>query len=58
MDNTNIVDWAYYKRQYRKKHNIKSRKTSITKLSLIKESRKLTNIFNQAVENLLNKEVD
>lgn len=51
------LDWDYYKRRYRKRHNINSRKTAITKLNVIKENKKLTDIFNVAVNHLLNKEV-
>lgn len=51
------LDWNYHKRRYRKRHNINSRKTAITKLNVIKENKKLTDIFNVAVNHLLNKEV-
>lgn len=53
MDKNYDIDWAYYKRRYRKRHNIKSRKKYISKLNVIKENKKLSNIFNESVENLL-----
>lgn len=50
------VNWSYYRRAYKKRHNIKSRNKVIPKSDIIKESQKLTNLFDNAVSSLLQKE--
>lgn len=50
------INWGYYRRAYKKRHNIKSHKTSITKLNIVKESDKLTSLFNDAINTLSKKE--